>query len=562
MSETNLSYVSGASQAPLLYQTIDQALCFAARVTPANEALVSVHQNIRLTYAELNVRVNAIASGLMAIGIEPGERVGIWATNCAEWMITQYATARAGFILVNINPAYRIAEVEYALNKVDCAAIILERQFKTSHYLDILKQLSPNLFAGGKDETRTPSLRHAILIDDGKDSGGLLLFSELATVGTPKSDQNLIDIAPTLQPEDPINIQFTSGTTGAPKGATLTHHNILNNGFFVGRGIKLTNQDRICVPVPLYHCFGMVMGNLAALTHGATIIYPSAGFDPKETLRVIEDEKCTALYGVPTMFIAMLALDEMNTTNFSSLRTGIMAGSPCPVEVMKRVVSDMQMPDVTIAYGMTETSPVSFQSGVHTSLEKRVSTVGTVLPHLEAKIINEDGRVVARGVQGELCTRGYSVMQGYWGDDDATFASIDRRKWMHTGDLAVIDDEGYANITGRAKEVIIRGGENIYPKEIEDHFMRHSAVQDVQVFGVPDNKFGEVSCAWLILKPGEKASVEDISTWLRAQISHYKIPKCVKAVDEFPMTVTGKAQKFLMRKSMMKELGLKEIKTA
>ena len=562
MSRLNPSYVSGTSHKPLLYKTISDALTEAALTYPENDALVSVHQNLTLSYKNLDAKVTQIAAGLIALGIKPGERVGIWATNCAEWLLTQYATARAGIILVNINPAYKIAEVEYVLNKVDCAAIVIEREHKSSHYLKTIQKLSPNLFGSGEGESRTPSLRHCILIDDGKDADGIIKFSALGAMATEGDFNRLTDIADRLQPEDPINIQFTSGTTGAPKGATLTHHNILNNGYFVGEGIKLTDIDRICVPVPLYHCFGMVMGNLAAVTHGATVIYPASGFDPEATLRSVETERCTALYGVPTMFIAMLASDLMKDTRFHTLRTGIMAGSPCPVDIMKRVLSDMQMREVTNCYGMTETSPVSFQSPVDSSLDKRVSTVGVVHPHLEVKVIDEDGKVVPRGVQGELCTRGYSVMAGYWGDKSATQKAIDEQGWMHTGDLATIGEDGYANITGRSSDVIIRGGENIYPKEIEDHFRRCEKVQDVQVFGIADEKFGEVACAFLVLKDGEQATAEGITNWLREEIAHYKIPKHVRIVDEYPMTVTGKAQKFLMRKAMMEELGLENIKTA
>ena len=562
LSRVSPSYVSGTSDKPLLYKTISQALTEAAQNYPKNDALVSVHQNLKLSYEDLDTKVTKIAAGFVSLGIKPGERVGIWATNCAEWLLTQYATARAGIILVNINPAYKIAEVEYVLNKVECAAIVIERAHKTSNYLATIQKLSPNLFGSAGDVLRTPSLRHCILIDDGKDTGAALKFSELETMGREADINSLSELADNLQPEDPINIQFTSGTTGAPKGATLTHHNILNNGYFVGEGIKLTDKDRICVPVPLYHCFGMVMGNLAAVTHGATVIYPASGFNPEATLSAVEAENCTALYGVPTMFIAMLASEKMKETSFSTLRTGIMAGSPCPVDIMKRVLSDMQMREVTNCYGMTETSPVSFQSPVDSSLEKRVSTVGIVHPHLEVKVIDEAGKVVPRGVQGELCTRGYSIMHGYWADDAATKKAIDAQGWMHTGDLATIAEDGYANITGRSSDVIIRGGENIYPKEIEDHFRRCEKVQDVQVFGIPDEKFGEVSCAFLVLKDGEKATAEGITNWLREEIAHYKIPKHVRIVDEYPMTVTGKAQKFLMRKAMMKELGLENIKTA
>jgi len=559
---SKLSYVSGTSSQPLLYKTIGGALDEAAKNYATHNALVSVHQNIRLTYEELNRRVTYLAAGFVKLGIKLGDRVGIWATNCAEWMIAQYATARAGIILVNINPSYRIAEVEYAINKVGCVAIIIERSHKTSNYFEIMQNLSPNLFGNGRGKSRTPSLRHCILIDDGMDGDGLRLFSELEALATPDAINKLHDIASNLQPEDPINIQFTSGTTGSPKGATLTHHNILNNGYFVGEGIKLTSEDRICVPVPLYHCFGMVMGNLAALTHGSAIIYPASGFDPIETLKSIENQKCTALYGVPTMFIAMLASELCASIDFSSLRTGIMAGSPCPVEIMKRVISEMNISEITNCYGMTETSPVSFQSNTDSSLEHRVSTVGLIHPHLEVKIIDEDGKVVPRGTQGELCTRGYSVMTGYWDDNQKTSEVIDSHGWIHTGDLAIIGTDGYANITGRSKDVVIRGGENIYPVEIEDHIRRHRDVQDVQVFGVPDNKFGEVCCAYLILKNGRTSTAEDIMAWLREEISHYKVPKYAKVLSDYPMTVTGKAQKYIMRKQMISELGLEEIKTA
>jgi len=562
LTHPSLSYVSGVSSEPLKYKTISESLHEAAATYPDNEAVVSLHQNIRHNYTNLNYRVTQVAAGLVSLGLNPGDRVGIWATNCVEWLIAQYATARAGLILVNINPAYKIAELEYVVNKVSCSAIIIERSFKTSSYVDMLRELAPNLFSDTLSETKLPSLGHGILIDDGAETDGLLGFSDLEKIGS-EADITVLDtLRQTLQPEDPINIQFTSGTTGAPKGATLTHHNILNNGYFVGEGIQLTSEDRICVPVPLYHCFGMVMGNLAAMTHGAAVVYPSSGFNPEETLRAVEVEKCTALYGVPTMFIAMLASKDFETVDFSTLRTGIMAGSPCPVEIMKRVISDMKMFEVTNCYGMTETSPVSFQSHVDSSLEKRVSTVGVVHPHLEVKVVDEVGKVVPRGVQGELCTRGYSVMMEYWGDADETAKSIDPQGWMHTGDLAIIYEDDYANITGRASDVIIRGGENIYPKEIENQFLRHAAVQDVQVFGIPDQKFGEVSCAFLVLKDGENVTGEEIIDWLREQIAHYKIPKYVRVVEDYPMTVTGKAQKFLMRQSMMDDLNIANIRTA
>lgn len=556
-----LSYVSGVSSEPLLYETIGARLSRAAKDFPLHEAVVSVHQNVRLTYTELNEMAEKIGSGLLAMGIKPHERVGIWAPNCVEWMLAQYATAKAGIILVNINPAYRIAELEYVLNKVECAGLIFTRKFKSSDYLGMVKEISPNLF-NLKGENRAPSLRLAVMIDDGDPSDGVPLFSEIESNRTPESDSVIHNNASVSQPEDAINIQFTSGTTGAPKGATLSHHNILNNGHFVGEGINITDQDRICVPVPLYHCFGMVMGNLAALTHGACVIYPSSGFEAAATLQAIGSERCTALYGVPTMFIGCLADETFKNSNFDSLRTGIMAGSPCPIAVMKRVVNEMQIEEISICYGMTETSPVSFQSSVDDPLEKRVTTVGRIHPHLEVKVIDENNRVVPRGEQGEICTRGYSVMKGYWGDEANTRNSIDANHWMHTGDLGVISEDGYANITGRAKDVIIRGGENIYPKEIENNIMRHEAVQDVQVFGIPDQKFGEVSAAWIVLESGASESIEGVEKWLRTQIAHYKIPKYFKRVDAFPMTVSGKAQKYVMRESMIAEHKLSEIDTA
>lgn len=562
VSTSKLSYTSGASSQPLLYKTVGAALSDAAQSNPDGEAIVSVHQNIRMNYAALDALVSKVASGLIALGIKPGERVGIWSPNCVEWAITQFATARAGIILVNINPAYRPAELEYVLNKVECAGLILADKFKSSNYIEMLREIAPHVFDLSIRDTRAPCLRHAILINEDAGVYGLAGFSELSQLGTSDSDQALADLQQNLQPEDPINIQFTSGTTGLPKGATLTHHNIVNNGYFVGEGIGLTLKDRICVPVPLYHCFGMVMGNIAAVTHASVIVYPEAGFEPEATLRAIENEKCTAVYGVPTMFIAMLASENFGEFDFTSLRTGIMAGSPCPIDVMRRVLTEMEMPEVTICYGMTETSPVSFQSKMDDPIDRRVSTVGVIHPHLEAKIVDENGRVLPCGEIGELYTRGYSVMHGYWGDDQATDKSIDAQGWMRTGDLAVIDVEGYANITGRSKDVVIRGGENIYPREIEEYLLGHTHIQDVQVFGVPDDRFGEVTCAWIVLVKDADVSPDEITMWLKTKIAHYKIPAYVRLVSEYPMTVTGKAQKFLMRDAMIKELNLKHQETA
>jgi len=563
MAHTNhLSYVSGTSGKPLLYQTIGAALDQAAILYGDNEAVVSVQQGVRLTYADLNNRVNACANGLLHMGLQAGDRVGIWSPNRVEWMIAQYATAKIGAILVTINPAYRVHELEYVLNLVGCRCLILAESFKSSDYIDMLGTLTPALTSAvaGDAASRVPSLEHAIVI--GTAPAGMCSFAEIEAKGAADDHTRLQAIAQLLQPEDAINIQFTSGTTGSPKGATLSHHNILNNGFFVGEGIELTPQDRICVQVPLYHCFGMVMGNLGALTHGACVVYPSEGFDPDASLDVITGERCTALYGVPTMFIAMLASEKFAATDCSTLRTGIMAGSPCPIETMKQVITDMRMSGVTICYGMTETSPVSFQSSTSDPIERRVSTLGKVHPHLEVKIIDADGKTVARGETGELCTRGYSVMQGYWGDADKTAAVIDHMGWMHTGDLAVIDDEGYANIVGRSKDMIIRGGENIYPREIEDFLFTHPDILEAAVFGVPDDRFGEAVACWLRVRAGAKLADTDIRAFCTGQIAHYKVPHYVEFVDDFPMTVTGKIQKFIMAENMIKQLGLKRAKTA
>ncbi|HEX4926428.1 MAG TPA: AMP-binding protein [Burkholderiales bacterium] len=539
----NPSFVHGVGATPLKYQTIGEALDEAAATWGSREALVVRHQNVRWTYTELKERAEALGAGLLSLGLQPGDRVGIWAPNCSEWAVTQFATAKAGLILVNINPAYRVAELEFALNKVGCKALVTAPSFKTSDYLGMLASLEGRLphlqwkIRTGQD--RTPGFRNLDELYDG-------------SAALPHG----------LQPDDAINIQFTSGTTGLPKGATLSHFNILNNGYFVARAMRLSERDRMCIPVPLYHCFGMVMGNLGCLTHGAAMVYPNDGFDPRLTLEAVAQERCTVLYGVPTMFIAELEHPQFATFDLTSLRTGIMAGAPCPIEVMKRVIKDMHMREVTIAYGMTETSPVSFQSSVDDRIERRVSTVGRVLPHIQVKIIDTQGRVVPRGTQGELCTRGYSVMQGYWDDAQKTREVLDDAGWMHTGDLATIDDEGYCNITGRLKDLVIRGGENISPREVEDFLYRHPKVQGVQVFGVPDPKYGEEVCAWIQLRPGASASEEEIRDFCRGQIAHQKVPRYVRFVSEFPMTVTGKAQKFVMRSRMMQELGVRQEATA
>jgi fatty-acyl-CoA synthase len=558
------SYVHGASDRPLIGQTIGRYFDEACARHAEREALVVRHQNVRLTYAALKRKVDALACGLMRLGLAPGERIGIWSQNNLEWALTQFATAKAGLVMVNINPAYRRAELEYALNKVGCRALIVSPAFKGSDYLGIIKELAPELGHCEPGLLRShalPTLEMVIRLGSER-TPGMLNFDDLLTPPTRDELTALALLSERLQFDDPVNIQFTSGTTGHPKGATLSHHNILNNGFFVGEAIRLVPGDRLCIPVPLYHCFGMVMGNLGCLTHGATMVYPAEAFEPLAVLEAVSEERCTALYGVPTMFIAALDHPRFGEFDLSRLRTGIMAGSPCPIEVMKRVIDKMNMREVTIAYGMTETSPVSFQSATDDPLERRVATVGRVQPHCEVKTVDDEGRIVPRGTPGELCTRGYSVMLGYWDDEAKTREAIDAAGWMHTGDLAVIDDEGYCNIVGRIKDMVIRGGENIYPREIEEFLYRHPKVLDVQVVGVPDQKYGEELCAWIILREGERLTEDEVREYCKGQIAHYKIPRYIRFVDSFPMTVTGKIQKFLIRQKMKEELGLDEAKTA
>ena len=561
---TDLSYVSGASAKPLLGQTIGAAFDATCAAHPGQMALISRHQRIRWTYGEMQTRVDALAAGLLALGLEPGDRIGVWAPNCAEWALTQFATAKAGLVLVNINPAYRLSEAEYALNKVGCKALVTAIAHKTSEYLAMLRELAPELSSarpGDLQAPRLPALRLVITLGE-IEHAGCLAFHQACDAGAPADVARLAEIGATLQFDDPINIQFTSGTTGFPKGATLSHHNILNNGYFTGEAMRLAAGERVCIPVPLYHCFGMVIGNLGCITHAATMVYPSEGFEPLAVFEAVQAEGCSALYGVPTMFIALLGHAEFARFDLSSLRTGIMAGSPCPIEVMRQVIERMHMPQVTIAYGMTETSPVSFQSGVDDSLEVRVATIGHIHPHLEVKIVDEAGRIVARGEPGELCTRGYSVMIGYWDDPERTAEAIDASGWMHTGDLATLDAQGCGNIVGRIKDMVIRGGENVYPREIEEFLYRHPAVQDVQVIGIPDAKYGEELCAWMVLKPGESLTAEAVRAFCQGQIAHYKIPRHIRFVDGFPTTVTGKVQKFAMREAMIAELDLAAEKTA
>lgn len=558
------SYVCGISDTPLLGDTIGRSLDHAVRRWSHREALVSPSHGVRWTWGEFAERVDALAAGLLALGIERGERIGIWSLNRPEWTLTQFAAAKAGLILVTINPAYRLSELEFALKKVGCAAIVTATSFKTSQYMEMLNTLLPELAGatpGRLQAARLPALRMVIQIA-GPSAPGTIPFEEVARMGGAEHRERLATLGAALQFDDPVNIQFTSGTTGSPKGVTLTHHNILNNGYFTGRAMRLTEQDRICIPVPLYHCFGMVMGNLASVTLGTTMVYPGEGFDPLATLRAIEQEKCTALYGVPTMFIAELDHPEFKTFNLKSLRTGIMAGAPCPIEVMKRVNTEMNMREVTIAYGMTETSPVSFQSATDDPLERRVSTVGRIHPHVEVKVVDLEGRIVKRGERGELCTRGYSVMLGYWEEKEKTGDVLDANGWMHTGDIATIDDEGYCNIVGRIKDLVIRGGENLYPREIEEFLYRHPKIQDVQIFGVADTRYGEELCAWIRVRPGETLTAEEVRAFCDGQIAHNKIPRYVEFVDEFPMTVTGKIQKFVMREAVEQRLGLKAAKTA
>ncbi|MBI3677797.1 MAG: AMP-binding protein [Proteobacteria bacterium] len=564
MSKTQLSHVRGASEPALIEKTIGTALEEAVAKWGDRLALISAHQSIRLTYKELLQRTDDLAAGLLKLGLGRGDRIGIWSPNGAEWTLTQFAAARIGAILVTINPAYRLSEVDYTLRKVSVKVLVAAERFKTSDYVGMIEELAPQISSskpGALVCPKLPALKTVVVIGPSA-RPGWLTFESVAHKADEASRRDVVKIARALDRNDAINIQFTSGTTGSPKGATLSHRNILNNGFFVGRSIGLEAGDRLCIPVPLYHCFGMVMGNLGCLTHGATMVYPAPVFDPESVLKTVAAEKCTGLYGVPTMFIAVLGHPDFAKYDVSSLRTGCMAGSPCPVEVMKQVIAKLHMRDVTIAYGMTETSPVSFQSSGSDPLERRVSTIGRVQPHLEVKIVDEHGNTVPRKTPGELCTRGYSVMIGYWDDPERTREAVDSEGWMHTGDLGTIDEEGYGNIVGRIKDMVIRGGENLYPREIEEFLYTHPKVADVQVVGLPDRKYGEELCAWIRLAPGETADEADIRAFCAGRIAHNKVPRYIRFVNEFPMTVTGKVQKFLIRQQMMEELGLVVEKTA
>jgi fatty-acyl-CoA synthase len=541
-----LSYASGTSSVPLIGRTIGEDLDHAVARFPEHDALVVCHQGLRYTYAELGREVDRVALGLLALGLQKGDRLGIWSPNCAEWVLVQYATAKLGVILVNVNPAYRTHELEYALRQSGCRVLVAATDFKTSDYRAMVAEVRP----------KVETLETVVFIGTGD-------WDELLADGDAVDPALLAERAATLGFDDPINIQYTSGTTGFPKGATLSHHNILNNGFFVGEGCGYTEQDRVCIPVPLYHCFGMVMGNLGATSHGACMVLPAPAFDPEATLRAVQDERCTSLYGVPTMFIAELAHPDFASYDLSSLRTGIMAGSPCPVEVMKQALAAMHMDEITICYGMTETSPVSTQTGRDDDIDKRVGTVGRVHPHVEVKVVDPaSGLTVPRGEAGELCTRGYSVMLGYWDEPAKTADAIDAAGWMHTGDLATMDDDGYVNIVGRIKDMIIRGGENVYPREIEEFLYTHPDIVDVQVIGVPDAKYGEEIMAWVKLRDGAPPmDAESLKVFCQGKIAHYKVPRYVHVADEFPMTVTGKIQKYLMRQAAIELLGLEDAAT-
>lgn len=560
-----VSYASGTSDKPLLGMTIGEAFDRTVSLHADREAIISIHQNMRLTYRQLSEQVNIAAKALMALGLQKGDRIGIWSPNNLEWLITQYASAKIGSVLVTINPAYRSHELDYVLKQSGCRALVIQNQFKTSDYEGMVRELCPQLnrcLPGQLEHSEFKSLSSVISMTSSSVTG-IFNWQAMLALASSTSDDELQLRAQQLDMDEAINIQYTSGTTGFPKGATLSHHNILNNGYFTAGTMNFTEVDKLVVPVPLYHCFGMVMANLGCLTHGACLVYPSEGFEPEAVLQAVQQEQATALYGVPTMFIAELALDNFTDYDLSSLRTGVMAGAPCPVETMKQVNELMHMTEVEIAYGMTETSPVSFQTRVDAPLAKRVSTVGTVHPHVEVKIINaETGKTCPVNEMGELCTRGYSVMIGYWENDAATASAIDNAGWMHTGDIAIMDNEGYVNIVGRIKDMIVRGGENVYPREIEEYLMNHDSIEDVQVTGVPDPKFGEEIIAWVSLKSGAKMNEDDIKAFCKGKIAHYKVPRYIKFTDEFPMTVTGKIQKYKMRQVSIAELGLEELKTA
>ena len=555
MSRLTQSYMTGEGTGQLLYETIGAVFDHIVDAHSDRPALVVRHQDIRYSWRELRNEVDRLAAGLVALGIEPGDRVGVWGPNSYEWVLTQFATARIGAVLVNVNPAYRLFELEYALRKTGCKAVIAAEKFKSSEYLHMLNTLLPEIAScepGYLRASKLPDLTTIIRMGEGR-SPGMFNFYEVCDLGGKDSREKLAAIAAQLGPDDAINIQFTSGTTGNPKGATLTHCNILNNGYEAGKGMRLTAKDCLCIPEPLYHCFGMVLGVLAAVTHGATMVFPAPVYDPLSTLQAVQDERCTALHGVPTMFVTELDHPEFGDFDLSTLRTGIIAGAPCPEELMKRIIGDMHMENVLIAYGQTELSPVNHMTLPEDSFENRTQTVGRPIPHIEVKIVDAENRVLPIGEQGEICTRGYSVMKGYWDDPEKTAETI-VDGWLHSGDLGTMNEHGYVRITGRIKDMIIRGGENIYPREIEEFLYTHPKVSEVQVFGVPDLKMGEEVCAWIQLRDGQVASEEEIREFCKGQISHYKIPRYVRFVDEYPMTVTGKIRKVEMSAMMAEEL--------
>ena len=552
-----ISYVRGSTTPNLVHSTISQLLKNAVSQYGSRDALI--FPNLKLSYEDFDRAVDALAIGFLAIGLEKGDRLGIWSPNRLEWVLTQFATARIGVILVNINPAYQLSELEYSLNKVGCKALVLAKNFKSSEYVKMIHTLAPEIdkcLPGELKSSRLPNLKHVVVMDAVENLNGLWSFENITNLGGDTEKLKLIEIDKNLTPDDPINIQFTSGTTGKPKGATLSHYNIVNNANLITDRINLTEIDRLAIPVPLYHCFGMVMGVLGAVSKGAAMVFPGESFDPKITLDALDKEKCTALYGVPTMFVAMLQELDKTSRDLSRLRTGIMAGALCPIEVMKKVNTQMNMSEVTICYGMTETAPVSFQSFIDDPIDKRCETVGRVHPHLEVKIVDKLGQIVSIGTPGELCTRGYSVMNGYWNDNDMTNDAI-HDGWMHTGDLGMFNEEGFCTITGRLKDIIIRGGENIYPREIENFLFSHPNVIEVQVFGVPDIKMGEEVCAWIIPKVGYNFEQNELAEFCKGKIAHFKIPKYFKFVNELPMTITGKPQKFIMRDKMIEMLNTK-----
>jgi fatty-acyl-CoA synthase len=553
MTKISKSYMCGEADEPLIYQTIGNYFNNIAERYPNTEAIVVRHQNVRWTYKQYQEQINKLATGLLSMGIKRGDRLGIWGPNSYEWCLTQFATAKIGAVMVCINPAYRAYELEYALNKVECKVIISAEKFKNSEYLAMLQDLAPELSdsqPGQLEAEKLPHLKWVIRMG-AELSPGMLNFERVCELGGEQEFNQLESLALDLQPDDAINIQFTSGTTGRPKGATLTHCNILNNGDLTAKAMRLTPRDRLCIPVPLYHCFGMVLGNLACISTGSTAVFPCSVFDPLSTLQTVQEEKCTGLHGVPTMFISELEHPDFATFDLSSLRTGVMAGAPCPEQVMKRVINDMHMEHVLIGYGQTEVSPLNHITRPDDPIEKRIETVGRAVPRVEVKIIDEKGNVVNVGEKGEVCTRGYSVMLGYWNDPQKTAETIDSANWLHSGDIGIMDEQGYVRIVGRTKDMVIRGGENIYPREVEEFLYTHPKIQEVQVFGIPDKKMGEELCAWVQLVNGETMDDQELNAFCRGKITHFKIPRYIEFVDSFPMTVTGKIQKYKMREQMI-----------